>query len=405
MAAPSPPRLLVLYGSETGTAQDVAEFVQRRAFNRRLLDTQVLPMDAFPAAQLPQCATVVFVVSTTGDGEAPENMRSSWRALLRKTLPPQWLAGVRVAVFGLGDSSYAKYNAAARRLQARLLQLGASELIDRGLGDDQHAYGYFGALNPWLEKLWAAVLQLHPLPEGFTVDDSPKPVEPRYSVVVHDAGAMEVDVAKALTPKTGESTFYAPPSTVVGGEKGIYLAPVLVNKRITAEDWEQDVRHLEFDISGDASAETPNEAPFRAGDIAVVYPENVAGVDDMIKYVELNGNTVISIYAADGSQQSDLPSPVTVRDLFAKYLGILEIPRRSFFERLSLFALNEEEVRRLFTSTPRHTCSNALTSSASFQFRKRSSRNWLPLRALTCSTTIASARRKRTLKCCRTFPA
>ncbi|KAG6961468.1 hypothetical protein JG687_00007693 [Phytophthora cactorum] len=339
------PRLLVLYGSETGTAQDVAEFVQQRAFNRQLLDTQISAMDEFPAAQLlPQCSTVVFVVSTTGDGEAPENMRNSWRSLLRKTLGSQWLEGVRVAVFGLGDSSYAKYNAVARRLQARLLQLGASELIDRGLGDDQHAYGYFGALNPWMEKLWTAVLQLHPLPDGVTIDDSPKPIDPRYSVIVHGAGAKEVQEAKLLTPRTDDSRFYAPPHTTVGREKGIYLAPVVVNKRITAEDWEQDVRHLEFDVSEDSNATEP---PFRAGDIAVVYPENVTGVDDMLKYVKLDGDTVISINTADGSKQFDLPSPTTVRDLFTKHLAILEIPRRSFFERLSLFAVNEEEKEKL----------------------------------------------------------
>lgn len=33
------------------------------------------------------------------------------------------------AVFGLGDSGYARYNAAARKLHARLLQLGAVELV------------------------------------------------------------------------------------------------------------------------------------------------------------------------------------------------------------------------------------------------------------------------------------
>ncbi|RLN20666.1 hypothetical protein BBJ28_00006095 [Nothophytophthora sp. Chile5] len=336
------PRLLVLYGSETGTAQDVAEFVQQLAFNRQLLDTQIAAMDAFPISQLlPRCSTVVFVVSTTGDGEAPENMRGAWRSLLRRNLSVQWLAGVRVAVFGLGDSSYAKYNAVARRLQARLLQLGASELIDRGLGDDQHAYGYFGALNPWLEKLWPAVLELHPLSEGFVVDDSPKPLEPRYSVVSHAANSAESRAVRSFSPRNDSSTFYAPPRTVVGREKGIYMAPVAVNRRLTASDWTQDVRHLEFDITAtSASAASP---PFDAGDIAVVYPDNVAGVDDLLQYVKLDGDSVFSIKAADGSEQHDLPSPTTLRDLFTKYLAILETPRRSFFEKLSLFATNEEE--------------------------------------------------------------
>lgn len=44
-------------------------------------------------------------------------------------LPGDCLGKMRFAVFGLGDSGYAKYNAAARKLHARLLQLGAGELV------------------------------------------------------------------------------------------------------------------------------------------------------------------------------------------------------------------------------------------------------------------------------------
>lgn len=347
--APAPveiPRLLVLYGSETGTAQDVSEYIQQMAFARRLVDTQVMAMDAFPVAKmLPQCATVVFVVSTTGDGEAPENMRAAWRSLLRKNLSPQWLQGVHVAVFGLGDSSYAKYNAVARKLQARLVQLGASEMVERGLGDDQHAFGYFGALNPWLVRLWDAVLQKYPVPAGFTVDDSPRPIEPKYQVVFHDeeegGGSAQRLAAKDVTPREDKSTFYAAPSSAVNAAQGIYLAPVVANTRLTAADWTQDVRHLEFDISSATAG-----VPYKAGAVADIYPENTWGVDELLKYVDVaDGERVISILSANGSEQFDLPSPTTVRDVFTKYLDILGTPRRSFFERLSLFATDLEEVR------------------------------------------------------------
>lgn len=342
------PRLLVLYGSETGTAQDVAEFVHQRACNRQLVDTQALAMDDFPVVQLlPECNTVVFVVSTTGDGEAPQNMRNSWHSLLRKSLGPQWLKGVRVAIFGLGDSSYAKYNAVARRLQARLLQLGASELIDRGLGDDQHVNGYFGALNSWLEKLWTEILKLHPLCEGTTIDDTPKPIEHRYSVIMHDAGAPEVHEAKQMTPKSDSSRFYAPPRTAVGTDQGLILASVEINRRITAESWEQDVRHLVLNICSGSSIVKASKPFYRAGDVAVVYPDNVLGVDDMLTRLKLNGDAVITINAANGSKQFDFPSPVSLRDIFTKYLAILQSPRRSFFEQISLFASNAEEKDKL----------------------------------------------------------
>lgn len=172
--APSRVPLLVLYGSQTGNAQvlkhaasaassgapfggcshlgpvmqDVAERVGREA---RLLHyaPRVLAMDGYPVAQLPQEQTVVFVVATAGQvccwapgsvhvqcrtnsnsahascvptldaahthtlalqGDPPDNMRSFWRFLLRKSLPPTSLSGLRYAVFGLGDSGYPKYN-------------------------------------------------------------------------------------------------------------------------------------------------------------------------------------------------------------------------------------------------------------------------------------------------------
>lgn len=341
-AEPAPlPRLLVLYGSETGNAQDVAEYVQQLAWARNLRDTQAMAMDTLPLGNvLPSCSMVVFVVSTTGDGEPPQNMRTAWRSLLRKNLSSQWLEGVQVAVFGLGDSSYAKYNAVARRLQARLVQLGAKDLVDRGLGDDQHALGYYGALNPWLVKLWEVVLAQHPLPEGFVINDKPVAIEPLYQVLFHTNDSSEAEQARAMNAQVDNSEFYAPPRNAVHEE--IYMAKLQANKRITAAEWTQDVRHLEFELVKDAS---PSSPLFKAGAIAEVHPENTTGVDDLLGYVGVDGSKTVTILSADGSPQSDLPSPCTVCDLFTKYLDILGTPRRSFFDKLSLFAADAEEVR------------------------------------------------------------
>ncbi len=108
---------------------------------------------------------MVFVCSTTGQGETPDNMKARrrgaaradthaqrchnsktcgqtfWRFLLRKDLPADSLETMQFAVFGLGDSSYPIYNAVARRLHARLQDLGAKPVVRLGLGDDQHALG------------------------------------------------------------------------------------------------------------------------------------------------------------------------------------------------------------------------------------------------------------------------
>lgn len=43
----------------------------------------------------------------------------------------------------------------AKKLDRRLANLGAVQLIGRGLGDDQHPLGYEASLDPWLAALWA----------------------------------------------------------------------------------------------------------------------------------------------------------------------------------------------------------------------------------------------------------
>jgi sulfite reductase alpha subunit-like flavoprotein len=52
-------------------------------------------------------------------------MIESWKFLLRKELPPNSLSGLNFSVFGLGDSSYKKFNSMAKKLTTRLTQLGA----------------------------------------------------------------------------------------------------------------------------------------------------------------------------------------------------------------------------------------------------------------------------------------
>jgi sulfite reductase alpha subunit-like flavoprotein len=43
-------------------------------------------------------------------------MINAWRFLLRKDLPPGSLSNLKFTVFGLGDSSYEKFNAMAKKL-------------------------------------------------------------------------------------------------------------------------------------------------------------------------------------------------------------------------------------------------------------------------------------------------
>lgn len=52
-----------------------------------------------------------------------------------------------------------------------------------------------------------------------------------------------------------------------------FPATLLANARATSEGWAQETRYLEFDISG-FEAREGLEYPYRAGDVALLYPEN-----------------------------------------------------------------------------------------------------------------------------------
>lgn len=71
----------------------------------------------------------------------PKNAKTFWKRLLRKQLPPDCLASLHFTTFGLGDSSYSKFNWAARKLHKRLEQLGGTEFHPRGEADERHDDG------------------------------------------------------------------------------------------------------------------------------------------------------------------------------------------------------------------------------------------------------------------------
>ena len=61
---------MCLYGTQTNTAKYAAEEIGREA-SRRKLRPRIMAMDEFPIMQLPVTKLVVFIIATTGEGEAP----------------------------------------------------------------------------------------------------------------------------------------------------------------------------------------------------------------------------------------------------------------------------------------------------------------------------------------------
>lgn len=97
--------------------------------------------DEFSADDLSLETTVLFVVSTAGQGEFPLNFKEFWKGLQASTSP---LNSTRCAVFALGDSHYWPrpdekifFAKSGKDLHARLEVMGAQQLTPCAIGDDQ----------------------------------------------------------------------------------------------------------------------------------------------------------------------------------------------------------------------------------------------------------------------------
>lgn len=156
------PPLLILFASDGGTAEKLAKKLGQRA-QARGVATRVLAMDDFPTSdELAQEENVLFITSTAGQGEFPQNGRDTWKTLGK--LAPGSLSAVKTGVFGLGDSHYwprpedaGYYNKPSKDLAARLEALGAEPLIALGLGDDQDADGWQTGYKAWEPLVWKAL--------------------------------------------------------------------------------------------------------------------------------------------------------------------------------------------------------------------------------------------------------
>jgi len=329
-------RILVLYGSQTGTAQEVAERVGREA-KRLHFCVEVSSFDEFPIRNLPIQPLVVYVTSTTGQGEEPDNMKKSWRLLLRKNLPPDSLACQQFGVLGLGDSGYVKFNLVAKKLNKRLIQLGASQLLPPGLGDDQHDLGPDFVIDSWLESFWNLSLQLYPLPAGTIPISKDVLPEPKYQVVWLDEPRSQTEPTnrpEINEPKTCDSFEYSP--------RNPFLGKVIGSSRVTPDEHFQDVRLVEIDIVG-------SNIQYSPGDVGILQPHNLQeNIDSFFAlFPNLDQERKFLLESTDPSYPlpptSILPSPCTIRQAVTTFFDIQSIPKRYFFELLSHFTTDPLE--------------------------------------------------------------
>lgn len=210
--APAVERLSIVYGSQTGNAKREAEALAHAA-QAKGLAFRLIRADAYPLRELADERLLAVVISTQGEGDPPDDALAFVEFLNGRKAPK--LEQLQFAVLGLGDSSYAHFNAAARRIDARLAELGGTRWAPVAEADVDIAT----VATPWRERTMALI------------GERQKTAKPSAQVTALRAAPASAPAAYSrINP---------------------YSAELYVNQRITGRNSQQDVRHLE--IALDAS--------------------------------------------------------------------------------------------------------------------------------------------------------
>ncbi|NRF01665.1 assimilatory sulfite reductase (NADPH) flavoprotein subunit [Bacillus subtilis] len=225
--APAPAvskEVTVLYGSQTGNAQGLAENAGKQ-LEQSGFQVTVSSMSDFKPNQLKKVTNLLIVVSTHGEGEPPDNALSFHEFLHGRRAPK--LEDLRFSVLALGDSSYEFFCQTGKEFDQRLEELGGKRIsprVDCDLDYDEPA-------AEWLEGVLKGL---------------------------NEAGGGNAAPASAAASQTGESSY---------SRTKPFRAEVLENLNLNGRGSNKETRHVELSLEGSGLTYEP-------GDSLGVYPEN-----------------------------------------------------------------------------------------------------------------------------------
>ena len=249
----------IIYGSQTGNARRAAEALHAK-LDAAGLPARLLRADAYSTRELANERLLYLVISTQGEGDPPDDAIGFSEFLLGRRAPK--LPQLQFAVLGLGDTSYADFCGIARKLDARLVELGATRV--QTLGEADLDIDIVAA--PWREQALAHARELlKPAPATHLATVTP--LRPH-----------------ALPAWTQDKPF--------GGA-------VLANQGITGRELrnigfrkygavDKDVRHLELSLQGSGLAYEPGDA------LGIRHRNPDALVDAVLAATKLDGDALVA---------------------------------------------------------------------------------------------------------------
>lgn len=265
--------LLILYGSQTGSAEGLAKKFGKESVQQGF-EPKVIEANACTLEQLVSTERLLLVTSTWGEGDPPDNAANLWTVLNASDAPK--LDQLVFSVLALGDKNYSDFCGAGKKFDARLEQLGARRVHPRVDCD----LDYETAARDWM----AAVLP-----------------------VIREFGS-----APAPIPAAGSSPAPEPGKTTSSKEysrNNPFPSRLLVNRLLTNAGSAKEVRHFAISLADSG-------LNYEVGDALGVVPTNCpALVSDILAALGCDGEE--GVRAPDGSETS-------FRNALLRHFGITQ---------------------------------------------------------------------------------
>ena len=295
--------LLVLYGSNLGTAEElatrVADLAEVNGFATRLA-----ALDDFVGKLPEQGGVLIFCASYNG---APPDNATEFVKWLGGDLPKDAFAKVRYAVFGCGNSDWlATYQSIPRFIDEQLAAHGASNAFVRGEGDARDDLE--GQFESWFAKLRPLAVKQLGIDTSFdrSADD-----EPLYRIEPVAPTAVNSIVALGGV---------APMKMLVNQE---------LQNKLGANASDRSTRHIEVQL--------PSGISYRVGDHLSVVPRNdPALVDSVARRFGFLPADQIRLQVAEG-RRAQLPvgDTVSVGRLLSEFVELQQVATRKQIQIMS----------------------------------------------------------------------
>ena len=295
--------LLVLYGSNLGTAEElatgVADLAEVNGFATRLAALDDV------AGQLPDRGGVlIFCASYNG---APPDNATRFVKWLGEDLPKDRFAGLRYAVFGCGNSDWAAtYQSVPRAIDQGLSARGAVSLMARGEGNARGDLD--GEFESWLARLMPLAMKEFSLDQNFSRAVAG---EPLYAVEPVAPTTVNPNIAQG-----GLAAMQVVLNTELQNKAGLHAS-------------QRSTRHILVQL--------PAGASYRVGDHLSVAPRNdPALVEAVARRFGFLPADLIRLQAASG-RRAPLPvgEAVSVGRLLTDFVELQQVATRSQIQTLS----------------------------------------------------------------------